>query len=335
MSGAFPTLHALALAAGLLTLTQCTTMAKRSQPPRLAAAEWQAGDTKTLPFQRWPENDEARARPAAILLCVHGLSGAASDFWPLGQELPERGIVVYGLQLRGQGNDPDRPCRGDIFSAGEWQRDLREFSALLRARHPGVPLFWLGESLGSLITLHTAAETDIPAGQRPDGLILLSPAVALRQRLPAWKTCLIRLASRIAPAKRLPLGDLDNKRVAGMHITRDATHASQAPKTPHLVPGQSLRLLREMDRLMRASTKAARQLTSPVLVLYTPNDPVVTQPQIETWFGHLAASDKTRRLFPKDYHLILHDDDRWQAVTEIGDWLLHRGRGSAAPSSDQ
>lgn len=315
----------LAVAAAVC-FTHCAVMpVRRTQAPRLHPATWSAGDGKSLPYAHWPAVSSARSdsdQPKAVLLCVHGLSGASSDFWPLGQELPKRGLAVYGMELRGQGLDPDVTARGDIRDRRDWMRDLREFSSLVASEHPGVPVFWLGESMGALIVLHTVTDGPGEESARPRGIILLSPAVALRPELPRWKGYFARAASRVVPGHRIPLADLDPGQVPDMRITRDATQASQAPLTPHLVPAHSLRLLREVHALMARSQSAAARLTLPVLVLYTPNDPVASRAQIERWFQHIESLDKTPLFFPDDYHLILHDDDRWEAVGGIGDWLL-------------
>jgi acylglycerol lipase len=310
---------------GAALLTHCATMPARPQAPRLHPSTWSTGDGKSLPYTLWTAarpGAAAAAQPKAVLICVHGLSGASSDFWPLGQELPGRGITLYGMELRGQGHDPDAAARGDISNRREWMRDLREFSSLISAEHPGVPVFWLGESMGSLIALHTAAEAPREELAGPRGLIMLSPAVALRAGLPRWKSYFARAASRVVPGHRIPLAQLDPSQVPGMRITSVSTQASQAPLTPHLVPAQSLRLLREVHSLMAGSTPAASRIRLPVLVLYTPNDPVASRDQVEEWFSQIASVDKTPLFFPEDYHLILHDDHRWQATTEIGDWLL-------------
>ena len=307
-------------------------MPARPIPPRLHPATWSAGDGKSLPYSHWPATAPGTAdAPKAVLVCVHGLSGAASDFWPLGQELPKRGVTVYAIELRGQGRDPDLTARGDIRGRHEWMRDLREFSSLVSAEHPGVPIFWLGESMGSLIALHTLTDGPREESARPRGLILLSPAVALRQELPRWKGYLARAASRVAPGYRIPLEKLDPAQVPGMRITSVSTQASQAPLTPHLVHAHSLRLLREVHAFMAGSEGAAARLELPVLVLYTPNDPVASRKQIENWFDAIASLDKTPLFYSEDYHLILHDHHRWQATSEIGDWLLGHVARPASP----
>ncbi len=314
----------LALVALVPWLTQCARMPPvRPHSPALHATDWSAGDAKRLPYERWPAKLPASGKPDAVLLCVHGLSGAASDFWPLGQELPGRDIVVYGMQLRGQGNDPDVRSRGDIRSAVEWQRDVREFHALVSARHRGTPVFWLGESMGSLIALQAITAV---REHRPAGLILLSPAVGIREHIPGWKYALVRSLGRLVPGKRVPLATLDPSRVPEMRVTSEATQHSGAETTPHFVPAHSLRLLLEIDRMMHRSGQAAASLDVPLLVLYTPNDPVASRSQIEDWLQKAAPEDKTGLFFPNDYHLILHDADRWSAVDAIGSWVLRRAR---------
>ncbi|MGI8605107.1 MAG: alpha/beta fold hydrolase [Verrucomicrobiales bacterium] len=297
-------------------------MSPRTVKPVLGATEWRAGDDRTLPFERWPNAKQDLPRQSkAVLICLHGLSGAASDFWPLGEKLPGHGIVVYGLQLRSQGHDPEISARGDIRDAREWQRDLREFHDLVAERHPREPIFWLAESMGALIALH--ALDDLPANARKiRGLVMLSPAVELRERLPGWRYLATRVAMFLAPGRRITLSSLDESRVAGMRITSDTTHSAQAAQTPHYVKMQSLRLLREIEKMMSASTAVARRTTIPVLVLYTANDPVTSQQQIEHWFSHIQSPDKCRLFFPNNYHLILHDDERWKAVEQIASWII-------------
>jgi len=319
-------LRILVLILGVATITQCAVMPARPHPPRLDPSTWSAGDGKSLPYAHWPAVSAGRpgrpAAPKAVLLCVHGLSGASSDFWPLGQELPKRGLTVYGMELRGQGLDPDVRTRGDIRGRREWIQDVQEFAHLVAAEHPGVPVFWLGESMGSLIVLQAATDPVRPDAMRPRGLVILSPAIDIREEFPRWKACFARMASRFAPTHRIPLAQLDPAQIPDLRITSDTTHTSQAPLTPHLVPAHSLRLLREVHSLMAASRRAAPRLNLPTLVLYTPNDPVASRSQIENWFDAIESLDKTPLFFPKDYHLILHDTNRWQATEAIADWLL-------------
>lgn len=292
---------------------QCTTR----RTPRLTAEGWQASDGKSLPRSQWLPT----GRPRAVVVAVHGLSGAASDFWPLGERLPPQGIAVHALELRGQGHDPDLSSRGGVRAARRWRQDLLEFDALVRQQHPGTPVFWLGESLGSLIVLHALPAAEGAAA--PAGLILLSPAVGLRTPIPPWKYAALRVAGALAPHRRVSLADL-NPSVGGLRVTSTTTQASQAPLTLHWVERQSLGLLAIIDRLMQFSRKSAGDLHLPVLVLHSPQDPVCDTPRVRAWLEKVPSHDKRLSLHEDSFHLILHDEHRWDAVEEIAGWIGQR-----------
>ena len=287
----------------------------------LEASRWTCRDGKVLPFTRW---DGSPAAPRAVVICIHGLSGAASDFWPVGEMLPPRGFAVYGMQLRGQGNDPDMRSRGDIRSHRQWRQDLLDFTTLVRRQHPGRPVYWFGESLGALITIDAAADA---AGPSPAaGILLASPVVTLRDSLrpPPVRNLLIRSLIRLFPGKRLSLEDLGQNEI---QVTSNTTHRGQMQHTAHYVRDFTLRLFREIDVLMRGSATAASRIRVPVLLLYTPNDPLTPPEGVERFFDAFAATDRHKVFFPDSYHLILHDVERPKALQAIASWLEKRAPG--------
>src|SRR5208337_143956 len=101
--------------------------------------DWQAPDGETFPWSLW--DIPAGERPRAVVIAVHGLSGAALDFEPLGHHLVAQGIVTVALELRGQGNDPRPHRRGDLAQIDDWFRDLAAFFSLVRGRWPDAPIY--------------------------------------------------------------------------------------------------------------------------------------------------------------------------------------------------
>ncbi len=145
-----------AVASGLAACVLASCSAPRTQVrPALGATTWTSTDGKQMPWRGW--RVPSGTKPRGVIIAVHGLSGATQDFHLLGERLSPQGIAVYAYELRGQGNDPDRARRGDIDHPRTWLNDLEAFHQLVRERHPGVPILWYGESLGSLIALHMAA----------------------------------------------------------------------------------------------------------------------------------------------------------------------------------
>lgn len=289
-------------------------MPQRKLPPVLHATTWRSFDGKEMPWL--PQ--EAKL-PTAVVITVHGLSGAASDFWPLGDAAPPRGIAVYGLQLRGQGNDPDLKKRGDITSANVWQKDLATFHHLVRQRHPGVPIFWYAESMGALIALTTLPT--IPDAEKPIGLVLSSPAVGLKMQINAGSFILIKGAMAVLPWKKVNLEKLAGVQDKDIRVTQNSTHEEQMAKTAHYVPEFSLRLLRELYGMMNALPAVTKATRLPVLVLASPNDVIASPQQLSAFFDQLASSDKTLHWYHKSYHLLLHDVERWTVLADVMKWL--------------
>lgn len=292
----------------------------------LASSRWAGRDGKVLPFTKWSGTS---GQPKGVVICIHGLSGAASDFWPVGENLPSSGFEVYGMQLRGQGNDPDIERRGDIRSRRQWLHDLEDFTALVKRHHRGVPVYWYGESLGALIAVHAAAS----GGPRtmPQGIILSSPVVELRENLQLGflKNFALRAMLNFLPGQRISLESLGNSEV---QVTSQTTHRGQMQHTAHYVPSFTLRLFAEIEQLIKNAPKAAAELDIPVLVLYTPHDPLVSRESVERFTDGILSPSKTKAFFEKSYHLILHDSERELALRTVKNWLQNRGRALSGPA---
>ncbi len=297
-------------------LGACASQSKKDTEV-LCAADWVSFDGKTMPWKAW--GTPADKKPKAIVIAIHGLSGATSDFWPLGEHLAKHSIAVYAYELRGQGHDPDVAARGDIESARLWQKDLTTFHKLIKRRHPRVPVIWYGESLGSLIAAHTAANR--PRWGDPDGLILASPVAGLRMTMSGFQRWLLEAAAAISPRTRYSLGDLAGVNEKDIQVTSTTTHGSQMAKTPHHISAFSLRLLTEIGQLLDANPDAAKRLKMPVLFLASPHDILSSPDQIQTWFGQMRSEQKKLLWFTRSYHLLLHDVQREEVVRDVEAWL--------------
>jgi alpha-beta hydrolase superfamily lysophospholipase len=286
----------------------------------MGAKEWSSFDGKIMPWTAWMPADGQK--PRAVLIAIHGLSGAASDFWYLGERLSREGIAVYGYELRGQGHDPLPHERGDIQSARQWRRDLETFHQLIRKRHPGKRVFWYGESLGSLIALHAAARPSL--SPEPDGVILASPIAGLRVAVSDFRKWLLLTASYLAPRQRYTLGELSGADESKIRVTSSTTHGGQMAVTSHHVQDFTLRLLRETGRLMDRGPDAARNLSLPVLFLASPNDVISSPDQVQSLFSQVRAQKKELHWYSRSHHLLLHDVQRQSVVNDVLRWIGKR-----------
>ncbi|MBE7498460.1 MAG: alpha/beta fold hydrolase [Verrucomicrobiaceae bacterium] len=303
----------LLIACGLLTACATTSQTQRAV---LCATDWTSHDGKSMPWRSW--SVPAGQKPRGVVIAVHGLSGAASDFWPLGEHLATQGYSVYAYELRGQGHDPVQEERGDIESAAVWQQDLATFHKIIKRRHPRTPVYWYGESLGSLITLHTAAR--LRWGD-PDALILATPIAGLRMAVGGFQRWLLEAVAAVSPRTRYSLGQLAGVDESSIQVTSTTTHGGQMARTPHHVSAFSLRLLTAVGGMMDASARAAARLKMPVLFLASPRDILSSADQIQRLFGQVRSGDKKLLWYTRSHHLLLHDVQRNEVVHDVATWL--------------
>ena len=256
------------------------------------------------------------------MVAVHGLSGAALDFEPLGQRLIALGFTTYAPELRGQGNDPLPSRRGDLDRLDTWFADLHAFFAQVRARHPGLPVYYYGESMGAAIL--TRFLTRGVAEDAPAGLILASPVIAIEPRLPFWLNVIFRIVLAVWPGYRLDLRPLAKRDKAPRIVTRDEAHRAWYAKAPHKLDVFTLRFFKLLEQLIDGCHAAAPRLQLPVLVLYAGNDVFIRPDLVERFFARLASSDKELTLYPESYHLLLHDHNGKAVLERIAAWLEKR-----------
>jgi alpha-beta hydrolase superfamily lysophospholipase len=311
----------------LVLLTNCASSLTKGTPV-LGATEWRSTDGKVMPCTAWlPASHQT---PRAVVIAVHGLSGAKSDFWYLGEHLSAANIAVHAYDLRGQGHDPIPRQHGDLRSSQLWLRDLQTFHELIRQRYPATPVFWYGESLGGLICLHSATQ---PQAKTPRGLILASPAAGLREAFPKHQRALLHLGRWVAPRHRVRLGELTQLDEAALKVTSTTTHGQQMTVTSHHVERFSLRLLVAIGRLMDRAGAAAQTWQPPLLMLASPHDVVAAPQQIQHLFDQVASREKNLHWYQRSHHLLLHDVQREQVAQDVLTWLNDQLRNPTHPTT--
>ena len=196
------------------------------------AHDWTAPDGVVFSCSEWASKTPT---PRAILVAVHGLSGAALDFEPLGRHLSSHGVTTLAMELRGQGNDPVFRRRGDLEHIEDWFEDLRAFLALVRAANPGVPLFYYGESMGAaLLTRFLAVARE---EEQPEGLILASPVVAIPHQATWGQGMIFRFLTSFLPSLRINVRKLTKPKPnqPPAYVTRNEAHRKWFETAPHRV----------------------------------------------------------------------------------------------------
>ena len=148
--------------------------------------EWFETDDGTRLFlYRWLPGPE-QARPAAVVLVVHGMAEHAFRYRRLAEKLTGEGFEVWAADQRGHGKTADLnlngPGKGGLpghcADGDGFERaaaDERLLVRSIRTARPGIPLFVLGHSWGSFVTqlyIEQYESADAAEGTGIDGCVL-------------------------------------------------------------------------------------------------------------------------------------------------------------------
>lgn len=130
-----------------------------------------ANDINTPPCRSWIDRD---VKQTAVVLCIHGLGLNADAFNDFGTRMSHRGVAVYAIDVRGFGSWM-KLKNGKALKFDACLEDIQTLLPNLRANHPGLPVFLLGESMGGAIVLRASSIyphlmdgliSSVPSGQR-------------------------------------------------------------------------------------------------------------------------------------------------------------------------
>ncbi|MFT6864756.1 MAG: acylglycerol lipase [Akkermansiaceae bacterium] len=317
-----PILRGMLVGIGIFLFIPITSCSAQNAVPqalqiRLDGTNFHTFDGDTLPYSKWISKQE----PEVVIIGVHGISGAMSDFRPLAKHvlanLPK--VALYGAETRGQGKDPVKERRGHIHNREEWFQDLTSFTALIRKKHPKAKIIWCGESMGALIVLHTYANVS-DRKNLCDAMILASPITAIRSDFSQWKFATVNIAAFLFPKARVSLESISGE--GEVRVTKDTIHQEQADTNSYHIKRHTLRLLTTLGNMMQTSRKASQKLDIPLLVLHGGKDIFSDPDDVEKFVAGLPEKNKvTRRFYPESFHLLFHDHQSDKVVEDIAKWI--------------
>lgn len=236
-----------------------------SQAPRLTDDAVIAADGARLPLRRWAPIAGHHPAPKAVILAVHGFNDHAGFFADPGVYFATRGIVSYAYDQRGFGAAPHV---GFWPGVAALTGDLKTVAGLIRARHPGLPLYLVGVSMGGGIILTALAEADPP---RADGAVLVGPAVWGRETMPWYQTGALWVAAHTAPGLRL------TGRQLGLQASDNIAMLRAIGHDPLFIKETRVDAAWGVTNLMDAALAAAPRVKGNLLVLYGARDEIIPE----------------------------------------------------------
>ena len=306
-----------AVLGAMILLGACTpevqTFGGAVETARIEPAHLATADGARLPLRSW----QLRSDPRFAVLALHGFNDYSSAFEAPGRRWAEAGGAVYAYDQRGFGGTPQR---------GVWAGDDRLLDdaatamALIRARHPDLPLFVVGESMGGAVAKAAFARDDAP---KIDGLVLVAPAVWGRSTMNPLYRFALWSGAHLAPSAI----------VTGRGLRRQASDnipmLIALGRDPLVIKETRVDSLWGLVGLMDGALEAAPRLALPTLVLYGERDEIVPPHATKRMLETLAAPHRLA-VYPDGWHMLLRDLKAGVPQDDILAWF--EDRRAALPS---
>lgn len=318
----------LALALCWVLATMLGACAPTTVPMGLPAATPQltddrivAADGTILPLTTWKPD----GTPRAVILALHGFNDYSNAFAEPGPEWTAQGIITYAYDQRGFGRSRD---------IGLWPgtetlvADLETTTGLIAKRHPGIPLYVLGESMGGAVVMVAAAQHRLAPAS---GVILIAPAVRGRETLNMFDRAGLWFFAHTVPWLAGQPGG------RAFHYPSDnIAMLRKYSRDPLVIKDTRIDAVWGLVNLMDAGLNAARQFDAPALIQIGGRDDLIPDSPTKLMIERLPASPPAgpRRIavYADGYHMLLRDLHGELPIRDIAFWVLNPGSTAALPS---
>jgi len=251
-------------------------------------------------------------KPKAILVLAHGQGDHSGRYAHVADYLTKRGFVLWTCDHRGHGKSGGK--RGHTDSFDDYLADLGQMIRIAKDHYPGIKTFLMGQSLGGLVVLDYAERhgTDLA------GIVVTSPLLGLKMKVPSWKTFLGKTLSGINPTFSLKTG-LD----ANL-LTHDREIVQRYVNDPLVHGIATARFYTEFRRAQDETMRSADKLTLPCLVIQGGADGIVDPDVATEFYKRIASSDKALKVYDGFYHESLNEIGKESVLADIDNWLSAR-----------
>ena len=263
-----------------------------------------AADGFVLPLRRWAPAES----PSALVLALHGFNDHSTAFDAPATVWAERGILTYAYDQRGFGRTA---IWGRWAGTETMAGDLRAAVRLIAMRHPSLPLYVLGESMGGAVALTALSGPDAPDA---DGLILVAPAIRGRNAMWPWERGLLWLLAHTMPTLQ----------VTGENLVTPSDNTEMLRglgRDPLVIKHTRVEAVWGLVGLMDSALAAAADLRTPALLLFGATDDLVPPRATSALLKQLPAERTRVALYNGGYHMLLRDLQARVVIDDVAAWI--------------
>lgn len=307
--------RAVALVLALL-LAACAPrlapMGPVTQEPTLTPLRIVMADGAALPYRSWlPERE-----PRAVIIGVHGFNDYCNAFAIPAETWVKDGIATYAYDQRGFGEAPERGMWPGTDTLVE---DLDTATQLIARRHPGVPVFVAGESMGGAVILAAVAQYRL-AGV--SGVILSAPAVRGRETINVFGRVGLWLSAHTVPwlAGRPPPN-------LGFTPSDNIPMLIALGRDPLVIKETRIDAFYGLIGLMDDALQASGRFDRDALILLGRHDNLIPSGPTALMLARMPPQESRDRrvaLYRDGYHMLFRDLQGDVVSRDVAFWVLTR-----------
>jgi acylglycerol lipase len=256
-------------------------------------------------WRKWlPVNKNVKA----IIMLVHGLNEHSGRYINVASKITPEGYPIYAIDHRGHGKSSGR--RAYVKRFEDFLDDLRTFYLnIVRKEAEGKPIFILGHSMGSFITMNYVRLYQ----EGLSGMILSGSGS--KTTVSASLQFFAKILSFITPTIAIELPFEEE------WITRDKEEIKKYDEDPLCGTKTTFRLGAEINKWIKIGFKKVNQIRIPTLLQRGSADQSFDG--IDKLFEKIGAEDKTLKIYEGLKHEIYNEliDDRKIVLKDLLNWL--------------
>lgn len=283
-------------------------------------------DGAALFLRRWsPES-----APRGCVQIAHGLAEHSGRYGRLAERLNEAGYIVYAHDHRGHGHSAPSGGLGFFAERAGWDAcvgDLGSINRRIGAEHPGLPIAFVGHSMGSFMAQDFVAR----AGDGLSALVLSGsngapPAIAgLGRWIARFERMRLGPTGKSALLKKLMFGDF-NKPFAPARtqfdwLSRDGAEVDAYVADPlcgfDFSTQLAIDLLDALRGLLAPERLARIPKGLPILILSGTRDPVGANLQGLIDAYRNAGLNVASKLYAEGRHEMLNETNREEVMSDL------------------
>jgi alpha-beta hydrolase superfamily lysophospholipase len=273
----------------------------------------------TIHYHRWsPESD-----PKAVVQLAHGLGEHALRYDQLVSALVEAGYEVWADEHRGHGKTGLEQWEGDYSRLGKLGpgglkatiQAVRNFTDVITENRPGLPLFFLGHSWGSLMGQIILNKGD---AHKYKGMVMTGTAY----RWPGF------MNAGDLNARHQHLGTIGAER-----LSRDVAIHEQWRDDPLTFVANTLKLFGPLDAARLIGRPRALDTDIPLLLMVGSDDSLGGEPsakKLAEAYLRQGVSDVELVVYDQARHEVFNETNADQVRADLIDWLDSRLQGASA-----